>query len=227
MSDRTELALRARSWTRPTNWPGCATGSSSTRASTWTATRSARSPRTSPTGCGTYVGPPVGRAAHPLLGRERLVDRAGADRRPDRSAGRRGGRARSSWATRQVSTSSRHLWPPSAWRGEGRDEILVDATTFPTDGYIAESAARMTGCTLRPVTPAEVPAALGPRTAAVLLNHVDYRTGRLHDLPGADRRRARGGRATPSGTCATARARCRSGWTSTGWTWRSAARTST
>ncbi|MEU9228398.1 kynureninase [Streptomyces massasporeus] len=68
--------------------------------------------------------------------------------------------------------------------GEGRDELLVDATTFPTDGYIAESAARMTGCALRPVAPADVPGALGERTAAVLLNHVDYRTGRLHDLPG-------------------------------------------
>ncbi|MGV9242503.1 kynureninase [Streptomyces sp. NPDC003710] len=68
--------------------------------------------------------------------------------------------------------------------GDGRDEILVDATTFPTDGYIAASAARMTGCTLRPVAPAEVPGALSGRTAAVLLNHVDYRTGRLHDLPG-------------------------------------------
>ncbi|WP_427921628.1 kynureninase [Streptomyces sp. cg40] len=67
--------------------------------------------------------------------------------------------------------------------GEGRDEIVVDATTFPTDGYIAGSAARMTGCTVRPVTPAEVPGVLGDRTAAVLLNHVDYRTGRLHDLP--------------------------------------------
>ncbi|GHD19860.1 kynureninase [Streptomyces violarus] len=67
--------------------------------------------------------------------------------------------------------------------GDGRDELLVDATTFPTDGYIAQSAARMTGRTLRPVTPAEVPGALGDRTAAVLLNHVDYRTGRLHDLP--------------------------------------------
>ncbi|WP_328495514.1 kynureninase [Streptomyces sp. NBC_00414] len=73
--------------------------------------------------------------------------------------------------------------------GEGRegagvrDEILVDATTFPTDGYIAASAARMTGRTLRPVAPEEVPDALSGRTAAVLLNHVDYRTGRLHDLP--------------------------------------------
>ncbi|MFL4905849.1 kynureninase [Streptomyces sp. MMS24-I2-30] len=68
-------------------------------------------------------------------------------------------------------------------RDGARDEILVDATTFPTDGYIAESAARLTGHTLRPVAPAEVPAALSDRTAAVLLNHVDYRTGRLHDLP--------------------------------------------
>jgi kynureninase len=67
--------------------------------------------------------------------------------------------------------------------GEGRDEILVDATTFPTDGYIAASAARLTGCELRPVDPDEVPAEVGPRTAAVLLNHVDYRTGRQFDLP--------------------------------------------
>ncbi|GAA3013880.1 kynureninase [Streptomyces fulvorobeus] len=66
---------------------------------------------------------------------------------------------------------------------QGRDEILVDATTFPTDGYIAGSAARLTGHRIVPVAPADVPAALGPRTAVVLLNHVDYRTGRLHDLP--------------------------------------------
>ncbi|CAM5397399.1 MULTISPECIES: kynureninase [Streptomyces] len=68
--------------------------------------------------------------------------------------------------------------------GEGRDEILVDATTFPTDGYIASAAARLTGHRIVPVAPADVLAALGPRTAAVLLNHVDYRSGRLHDLPG-------------------------------------------
>ncbi|MFI7385072.1 kynureninase [Streptomyces sp. NPDC049813] len=67
--------------------------------------------------------------------------------------------------------------------GQGRDEILVDAATFPTDGYIAASAARLTGCTVRAVAPGEVPGALTSRTAAVLLNHVDYRTGRLHDLP--------------------------------------------
>ncbi|MBJ3805689.1 kynureninase [Streptomyces flavofungini] len=67
---------------------------------------------------------------------------------------------------------------------EGRDELVVDASTFPTDGYIAESAARLTGCRLLAVAPADVPGALGPRTAAVLLNHADYQSGRLHDLPG-------------------------------------------
>ncbi|MFE3069231.1 kynureninase [Streptomyces sp. NPDC059247] len=68
--------------------------------------------------------------------------------------------------------------------GAGRDEILVDATTFPTDGYIAESAARMTGHRIVPVEPAAMAGAAGPRTAAALVNHVDYRSGRLHDLPG-------------------------------------------
>ncbi|MEU3600576.1 kynureninase [Streptomyces sp. NPDC006798] len=71
--------------------------------------------------------------------------------------------------------------------GDGRTDVLVDATTFPTDGYIAASAARLTGHRIVPVDPADPAAvgrALGPRTAAVLLNHVDYRSGRRHDLPG-------------------------------------------
>ncbi|MFI0897186.1 kynureninase [Streptomyces sp. NPDC020983] len=67
---------------------------------------------------------------------------------------------------------------------KGRSEILVDATTFPTDGYIAASAARLTGCTVRAVPPGEIAAAASGRTAAALVNHVDYRTGRLYDLPG-------------------------------------------
>ncbi|MFJ1866440.1 kynureninase [Streptomyces sp. NPDC088097] len=65
----------------------------------------------------------------------------------------------------------------------GRTRMLVDAATFPTDGYIAASAARMTGLEVVPVEPGEVLGALGDDTAVVLLNHVDYRSGRLHDLP--------------------------------------------
>ncbi|WP_030023209.1 kynureninase [Streptomyces monomycini] len=68
--------------------------------------------------------------------------------------------------------------------GAGRDEILADEASFPTDGYIAESAARMTGCTLRALPAARIPGEAGPRTALALVNHVDYRTGRLNDLPG-------------------------------------------
>ncbi|AXK31806.1 kynureninase [Streptomyces armeniacus] len=66
----------------------------------------------------------------------------------------------------------------------GRHEVLVDEATFPTDGYIAESAARLTGATVRALPAAEMPAAFGPYTAVALVNHVDYRTGQLNDLPG-------------------------------------------
>ncbi|WP_374231035.1 aminotransferase class V-fold PLP-dependent enzyme, partial [Streptomyces sp. UNOC14_S4] len=73
-------------------------------------------------------------------------------------------------------------------RSADRDEILVDAATFPTDGYIAESAARLTGCRIRAVAAGEMAGEMagvaGERTAVALVNHVDYRTGRLHDLPG-------------------------------------------
>ncbi|MEU5810265.1 kynureninase [Streptomyces sp. NPDC047718] len=74
--------------------------------------------------------------------------------------------------------------------GHGRTELLVDASTFPTDGYIAGSAARLTGLTVVPVDPSDAAARLrerGQDTAVVLLNHVDYRGGRLHDLPGITR----------------------------------------
>ncbi|MFD3537417.1 kynureninase [Streptomyces sp. NPDC058664] len=68
--------------------------------------------------------------------------------------------------------------------GDDRDEILVDATTFPTDGYIARSAARMTGHEIVACDPADMADAVSDRTALALVNHVDYRTGRLQDLPG-------------------------------------------
>jgi kynureninase len=75
----------------------------------------------------------------------------------------------------------------AAHGGGGRMDVLVDAATFPTDGYIAQSAARMTGCTVHPVEAADMPAEIDHRTAAVLVNHVDFRTGRLNDLPATTR----------------------------------------
>ncbi len=64
----------------------------------------------------------------------------------------------------------------------GRDEILVDADTFPTDGYIADEVARLTGHTVRRVVAEDMPAEAGERTAVALINHVDYVTGRVHDM---------------------------------------------
>ncbi|WP_433267487.1 kynureninase [Actinosynnema sp. CS-041913] len=68
----------------------------------------------------------------------------------------------------------------AAVRGTGRAEIVVDAGTFPTDGYIARSVAELTGLALRPADPDHLD--LDGTTAVVLLNHVDYRTGRLLDM---------------------------------------------
>ena len=76
-----------------------------------------------------------------------------------------------------------------------RDELLVDEGTFPTDGYVAESAARLTGVRVRPLPAQRIAAAAGPRTAAALVNHADYRTGELHDLAATTAAvRAAGGR---------------------------------
>lgn len=69
----------------------------------------------------------------------------------------------------------------------GRREIVVDDATFPTDGYIAASVAELTGTVVRRAPVDGLGEVLGDRTAVVLLNHVDYRTGRLHDMAAATR----------------------------------------
>ncbi|GAA2829384.1 kynureninase [Crossiella cryophila] len=64
----------------------------------------------------------------------------------------------------------------------GRPELLVDAATFPTDGYIAASVARLTGVRVRPVPMPEAAAEVNEHTAVLLANHVDFRSGVLHDM---------------------------------------------
>jgi kynureninase len=66
----------------------------------------------------------------------------------------------------------------------GRDEILVDAGTFPSDGYIAEQVAGLTGHTIRRVPAIDLLFEVRESTAVVLVNHVDYVSGRLHDMAG-------------------------------------------
>lgn len=69
----------------------------------------------------------------------------------------------------------------------GRTVMLTDPASFPTDLYLAESAARVAGLEVRQVSPEEAPAAireLGDSLALTAYSHVDYRTGELWDLPG-------------------------------------------
>lgn len=65
----------------------------------------------------------------------------------------------------------------------GRAVIISERSNFPTDLYIAESLAEQHGCRLLLVNaPEEIPAALDERTALLMLTHVNYRTGRMHDM---------------------------------------------
>jgi kynureninase len=67
---------------------------------------------------------------------------------------------------------------------QGRTVVLSDHGNFPTDLYIAQGlvAARGGGLALRLVDEGAVTDAIDLSTAVVMLTHVNYRSGRLHDL---------------------------------------------
>jgi kynureninase len=64
----------------------------------------------------------------------------------------------------------------------GRTRVVVDASTFPTNGYIIESAARLLGLVVTKADPRSLGDVLGDDVAFVMMNHVDYRTGELWDM---------------------------------------------
>ncbi|MCB1333500.1 MAG: kynureninase [Roseivivax sp.] len=65
-----------------------------------------------------------------------------------------------------------------------RRVILSDSGNFPSDLYMAQGliATIGKGHELRTPAPEDVAAAIDDSVAAVMLTHVDYRTGRLHDM---------------------------------------------
>ena len=71
------------------------------------------------------------------------------------------------------------LADPAATR---RRRIVSERSNFPTDLYIADSVAREHGFELALVDAGELPAHLNDTLAILLLTHVNYRTGRLHDM---------------------------------------------
>jgi kynureninase len=70
----------------------------------------------------------------------------------------------------------------------GRSVILGENGNFPTDAYVAEGVAELTGGTFRAVAPAEVLGALNEQVAVLTLTHVNYKSGQVYDMAGITRR---------------------------------------
>jgi kynureninase len=68
-----------------------------------------------------------------------------------------------------------------------RRVMVMEPTTFPTDGYVAQGVARLLDLELRWCDPADPAAALDDDVAVLALTHVDFRTGAMFDLPGLTR----------------------------------------
>jgi kynureninase len=63
-----------------------------------------------------------------------------------------------------------------------RKLLVSERSNFPTDLYIAEALCRERGLHLKLVDPGEIMAALTPDAAVLMLTHVNYRTGAMHDM---------------------------------------------
>ena len=66
----------------------------------------------------------------------------------------------------------------------GRRVVVSERGNFPTDLYVAQGLCELLEgrVELRLVAPAELEAALDAEVALLMLTHVDYRSGRMHDL---------------------------------------------
>ena len=64
----------------------------------------------------------------------------------------------------------------------GKTVVLSERHNFPTDLYIAQSVCQTHGCTLELVEPDAIAASLNSKVAVLLLTHVNYRTGAMHDM---------------------------------------------
>jgi kynureninase len=68
-----------------------------------------------------------------------------------------------------------------------RRTLLSERSNFPTDLYIAQALARERDLRLELVDADDLPARLGADTAVLLLTHVNYRSGHLHDMAALSR----------------------------------------
>ncbi len=64
-----------------------------------------------------------------------------------------------------------------------KNKIISERSNFPTDLYIAEALCKERGFTLQLVETEDIEAALEADAAVLMLTHVNYRTGAMHDMP--------------------------------------------
>ena len=64
----------------------------------------------------------------------------------------------------------------------GRKMLVSERSNFPTDLYIAESICQERGLQLKLVDQEDIAAALTDDVAVLMLTHVNYRTGAMHDM---------------------------------------------
>ncbi len=62
--------------------------------------------------------------------------------------------------------------------------VVSEQSNFPTDLYIAQALCQERGYTLKLVGPHDIPHALDADVAVLMLTHVNYRTGAMHDMQG-------------------------------------------
>lgn len=65
-----------------------------------------------------------------------------------------------------------------------RRVLVLEPTTFPTDGYVAAGLADLLDVELRWCDPADPAAALDEDVALLALTHVDFRSGAMYDMAG-------------------------------------------
>ncbi len=70
----------------------------------------------------------------------------------------------------------------SATDAPQRKVILSERSNFPTDLYIAQALCQERGFELQLADADDLPMLLDGRTAVLMLTHVNYRTGRMHDM---------------------------------------------
>jgi kynureninase len=95
-----------------------------------------------------------------------------------------GAKAREVVVTDSISVNLFKLIAAALGLRPGRRVVLSEQGNFPTDLYVAQGLRDLLGgrVELRLVDAAELEAALDQDTALLMLTHVDYRSGQMHDM---------------------------------------------